>query len=109
MTIDIKLDTTANPHVWDWTINGVAQTQKTRADVASDIVNITFRAETVDAWHDDIALSYTAGDYPIASGHVTGTTTESWYGDVAADSSGNSRPGSYLGSPDTGTSIVTGS
>jgi len=80
VTIDLSLDTSADPHVWNWKINGVAQTQKTRAAAAADMTYIDFKAVStgIDTWYDDIGISYTAADYPIPAGTVTGTAPEVW-------------------------------
>ena len=84
VAVDLKIDTSANPHTYTWKINGTAQTSTTSADAAVDITSLYFgvtSSATATFWYDDIAVSYTAGDYPIPAGTVSGTSTETWTDD----------------------------
>ena len=71
--IDVEEDTSANPHTYDWRINGVAQPQATDAVAAVNINDLYFGAAhttTATFWIDDLAISFTDGDYPIRNGSV---------------------------------------
>ncbi len=72
-SVDLSLDTSANPHVGAWKINGVTQTPGSSAQAASDLTFYLLGAGNSAAgnrWYDDIAVSYTGADYPIPDGVV---------------------------------------
>jgi hypothetical protein len=67
---DFRCDTTANPWVLDWQIDGVAQPQGTNAAAATTSTAIYFGHTTgftgfLQAHYDTVGMSVTAGDYPI--------------------------------------------
>ena len=72
-TVDLDINTSANPWVVNWRLDGVAQTAYTCAVAASDIIGCAFgwnANATADVVFDDIAYSNTAADYPIPDGTV---------------------------------------
>lgn len=71
--LDFRVNISADPWTLDWAINGVAQTQHTRALAASTITGL--RVGSADSttqrhYYDDLVLSLTSGDYPIGAGKV---------------------------------------
>ncbi len=77
--IDIRCDTSANPWVWDWYIDGELQTQWTEAIAAAD-TTVTWLSgsatQTADFVWDDYVVSKTTGDFPIGDGSTT--SGETW-------------------------------
>ena len=73
-TIDIKVNTTANPWVADATVNGVACSQSSGSQTADTTAGtiILYSGQNGDVVFDDVALSITAADYPIGPGYVQG-------------------------------------
>lgn len=70
--LDFYWDATGTTHTVDWQVDGSAQTQVTRASqTAADITALTLGSDTAShtltAWMQDVALSATAGDYPIGT------------------------------------------
>ena len=75
-----------------WKVDGSAQSTLTGVETAARTFGdfVIGQASgggpanaTYNAYYDDIVVSVTATDYPIASGTVTGTTTEVWTVTVA--------------------------
>jgi hypothetical protein len=74
--IDIKFDASVNPATVTWRIDGVAQTQLSKAQTA-DVADVaTFGSPTstdvFTAWYDDITVTNTASDYPIGDSGILG-------------------------------------
>jgi hypothetical protein len=74
--IDIKFDASVNPATVTWRIDGVAQTQLSKAQTA-DVADVaTFGSPTstdvFTAWYDDITVTNTASDYPIGDTGILG-------------------------------------
>ncbi len=74
--IDVKVISTANPHLIDVSVDGVACGQSSHAVAASTTnealslrVGI-FGNVTTDVFYDDVVTSATTGDYPIGEGYV---------------------------------------
>lgn len=67
--IDVRIDTTANPWLVAWSVDGVAQTTLSEAVAAEDIASIRFGSSqtghnlTFDV--DDWVVSATSADYPL--------------------------------------------
>jgi hypothetical protein len=71
--VDLKLDVSGATHRADWRVDGVAQTQVTKAAAATSIYQVHWGssvAATFTANYDDMAVSTTAADYPLGSGRV---------------------------------------
>ena len=72
--IDLRYDLRANPHLGDWRIDGVAQTQVTRAAAASTATGFglgsTTNASVYTANFDDVLVANQAKAYPIGNGKV---------------------------------------
>src|SRR5215831_1006512 len=68
--IDLRLNSSANPWVLDWQIDGVAQTQQTNAAAASSggdlyMGHTTGFAVAVNVNYDLVSASNTSADYPL--------------------------------------------
>ena len=74
--LDVRANYGANPHTADWQLNGVAQTQATKAVAAETPTEVWLGPDEVDAvvtvWYDDLVISQTSSDYPIGDGKVLG-------------------------------------
>ena len=74
--LDIKLNATANPHLIDVSVNGVACGQASNAEASanysSSLTNVGFRnsSTTADAFFEDWLISTTLTDYPIGAGYI---------------------------------------
>ena len=72
--IDLRYDLRANPHLGDWRVDGVAQTQVTRAAAASTATGFglgaTTNASVYTANFDDVLVANQAKAYPIGNGKV---------------------------------------
>jgi len=72
--IDLRYDLRASPHVGDWRVNGVAQTQVTRAAAASTATGFGLGATTnpsiYTANFDDVLVANQLKAYPIGNGKV---------------------------------------
>ena len=71
--IDLKYDTSVDPHTAEWQINGVAQTSTSVAAAPDDITSYrwgTSAADTFTANYDDLLISAAAADYPLGDGKV---------------------------------------
>jgi hypothetical protein len=72
--LEMKVDTSSGTTTCDWAIDGTAQTQATTTQTAHDMIGLragTYAAVTADFLLDDVAISQTAGDYPIGDGATT--------------------------------------
>jgi len=74
--IDLRVDTSANPHRIDWQLDGVTQPQATAAQPAGTIDNqVGFGSSTASdvftAYYDDLVVTASAADYPIGDGGVS--------------------------------------
>jgi hypothetical protein len=72
--VDVHAVTSGTTYTLDWTVDGTAQTQSSRASLtAADMTGLYFGSEqathTLTVWFQDQVLSATAGDYPIGA-HV---------------------------------------
>lgn len=73
--LDIRANVAANPWLVDWQIDGVAQTQVSMPVAATTIVGCALgwnASQTANMVWDDVLLSSTSGDYPLAVGKVLG-------------------------------------
>jgi hypothetical protein len=74
--IDLRYDLRANPNLGDWRIDGVAQTQVTRAAAASTAAGLglgaTTNASIYTANFDDVLVANQSRAYPIGNGKVVG-------------------------------------
>jgi hypothetical protein len=75
--IDLKADVHANPHLYDWQVDGVAQTQVSVAAAASTVYAFDLGSydpypSTFDIAYDDFVFSNTAADYPWGAGMIKG-------------------------------------
>jgi len=71
--VDMKVDVSANPKLYDWQIDGVAQTQISKAEVATILSTLGFGtdiAQTLTCYYEDAFISVTASDYPIGAGEI---------------------------------------
>lgn len=72
--IDLKIDTSANPHLIDGAIDGVALGQASVSAAAVDqgrrVLGNPFASPTYDIYFDDWISSYSPNDYPIGAGYV---------------------------------------
>jgi hypothetical protein len=72
--IDLRYDLRANPHLGDWRVDGVAQTQVTRAAASSTATGFglgaTANASVYTANFDDVLIANQAKAYPIGNGKV---------------------------------------
>jgi hypothetical protein len=72
--IDLRYDLRANPNLGDWRVDGVAQTQVTRAAAASTATGFGLGATTnpsiYTANYDDVIVANQAKAYPIGNGKV---------------------------------------
>jgi hypothetical protein len=72
--IDLRYDLRANPNLGDWRVDGVAQTQVTRAAAASTANGFGLGATTnpsiYTANFDDLLVANQAKAYPIGNGKV---------------------------------------
>jgi hypothetical protein len=72
--IDLRYDLRANPNLGDWRVDGVAQTQVTRAAAASTAngfgLGATTNASIYTANFDDLLVANQAKAYPIGNGKV---------------------------------------
>lgn len=72
--LEFRYDISANPHVLDWRIDGVAQTQVTLAQAADTFTGFVFgdRSSGVSGAFDygDWVISTTAADYPLGEHHT---------------------------------------
>src|SRR5262245_21929200 len=72
--IDLRYDMRANPILADWRINGVAQTQVSRAAAATTATGFglgsTVNANIYTANYDDIFVANAATAYPLGDGNV---------------------------------------
>jgi hypothetical protein len=74
--IDMRVNTSANPHRIDWQVDGVAQSQAIAAQSAGTIDNqVGFGSSTASdaftAYYDDLVVTAAAADYPIGDGGVS--------------------------------------
>lgn len=80
-TIDIAVDSSADPTVVQWRIDGVTQQRATvfqTADVMNYLaVGSSSGGVTADFYYDDIIMSETLTDYPIGQGKVRGYIPDS--------------------------------
>jgi hypothetical protein len=78
--LDTRVNYGVNPHTADWQLNGVAQTQATKAVNAESASETGFGPSVTDAnftlWVDDVVVSQTSGDYPIGDGKVLGLSPD---------------------------------
>lgn len=73
--IDIRGNVGANPWLADWRIDGVDQTQFSRANAASTFSGIIFGTGLAHAYtanFDDVVVGNASGDYPFGDGKVLG-------------------------------------
>lgn len=71
--IDARMNVSANPWVAVWSIDGVAQTGYNPAATAATITGTALghnASSTFDIVWDDVVISATSADYPIADGSV---------------------------------------
>jgi hypothetical protein len=73
--IDVKINSSANPHLIDVKVDGVACGQASVASVAGNstqlqIGNVSTSLVSLDAFYDDLIISLTSADYPIGAGYV---------------------------------------
>jgi hypothetical protein len=71
----VELDIAADPWVLNWSIDGVAQTQRTAALAGATLSRLilgTGGSNTSVIRFDNHRLSITRGDYPLADGYVLG-------------------------------------
>jgi hypothetical protein len=72
--IDLRYDLRANPNLGDWRVDGVAQTQVTRAAAASTATGFGLGATTnpsiYTANYDDVLVANQAKAYPVGNGKV---------------------------------------
>ncbi len=75
--IEIKVNAAANPNLADWRIDEVAQTQVSYAHAATTQWGLGFSSTAGNTGHDivleDLAVSLTAGDWPLGAGTVSGS------------------------------------
>jgi hypothetical protein len=79
--IDLKADVSTSTRTLDWGISGVAQTQATRSTTATTFVDFTWGGPTnsnvFTAYVDDMAVTTSAGSYPIGDGGIYGLVPNS--------------------------------
>ena len=66
--LDFYANSSASPNTLDVQIDGVANSQSSRAQAATDTTRVdmgTVAGDTLTAWYSDLVLSNTPGDYPI--------------------------------------------
>lgn len=71
--VDLRADFNSNPRTIDWQIDGVAETQASKAVAGSTGNQVRFgttAAQTYTAHYDDVIVSVTSGDYPIGQNAV---------------------------------------
>ena len=72
--IDLRYDLSANPHLGDWRVDGVAQTQVSRAAAATTAngfgMGATANASVYTANYDDILVADQPSAYPVGNGRV---------------------------------------
>lgn len=71
--VDMKVDVSANPKLYNWQIDGAAQTQISKAGVATTLFALGFGtdiAQTFTCYYDDAFISLTAADYPIGASEI---------------------------------------
>ncbi len=107
--IDVKIDSSANPHLIDVQVNGVACSQVSFATGLQVNTTIRILEQDVSNWTgdvfiDDILASNTVADYPLGAGKVehfvptsdgthTATTTTIVKGTIAAPTGGGNVAG----------------
>jgi hypothetical protein len=72
--VDVRYNTTASPATIDWMIDGVAQTQASTAQTATDMSAIRIgllTSTTARFYFDTVAYANAVGDYPIAGSSVS--------------------------------------
>jgi hypothetical protein len=72
--IDLRLATSTTARTGSWRIDGAAQTAVTNTEAASSSSKLSFGSTIVDdlftANYDDVKVSATAADYPLAYGRI---------------------------------------
>ena len=74
--IDVRIDSSANPHKIDVAVSGTTTTQLTRAQATETFTKLNLgnvignQNVTMDVFFDDIVISQTSGDYRIGDGFV---------------------------------------
>ncbi len=72
--IDLKFDVSTGQTKLDWAVDGVAQTQATKTQSATTIIEFTLGrtggSPTFTYRYDDVAVSMTSGDYPLGAHKV---------------------------------------
>jgi Tfp pilus assembly protein PilX len=77
-TFDIRFQNFVNPAVVDWSVNGVAQPQHTRANANWTTTGVKFgqsgftTTATYTGYFDDIMISKTSSDYPLGDIRING-------------------------------------
>ena len=79
--IDVHYDTSANPHVLKWSIDGTAQTNASNAEAAADTVSVVIgESATAEGTgvndYDDILLSITPSNYPLGAHKIQGLSVD---------------------------------
>ena len=72
--IDARMDTTANPNIVDWAINGVVQTQASYAGTSGNFFTLRWGGNTSSDMFsinlDDIVVDTNPANYPIGMGGI---------------------------------------
>ncbi|MDP9816280.1 hypothetical protein [Spirilliplanes yamanashiensis] len=72
--VDARMNTTANPNVADWAVDGVAQTQATYAGTSGNFFTLRWGGNTsgdmFDIRFDDIVVDTDTANYPIGPGGI---------------------------------------
>ena len=71
--VDMRVTTNATPKTIEWQVDGVPQATVSEVDTAADLIRLVIGATgsgNLVCDYDDLALSHTAGDYPIGEGFV---------------------------------------
>jgi hypothetical protein len=79
--LDVRANYGANPHTADWQLDGVAQTQATKAAASETPAEIWLGPDGTEsvaftAWYDDFMISQTSGDYPLGDGKILGLSPD---------------------------------
>src|SRR3990167_1296437 len=72
--LDFDFNSSGATATIDWQVDGVAQTQATNVQAASDMIHFDIELNATNGviFYDDIILSATAADYPFGAGKVIG-------------------------------------
>ena len=72
--VDFRVSTVTTTTTFDWSVDGVAQTQHTASQTIDPIWGFEFGSNTSNntatAWYDDVVLSKYASDYPMGAHRV---------------------------------------